>query len=153
MARVRFEIVHPAVWLPPFIYVYHYNVVVLHLMEYEHLEHPVMIVWIGWISIATSVLLFLTRCRPSAPVEGARVAPRTDLSSLVIKAGYAVTLFLLLQICAKYFGSGCTGSEAFRTCSGSPPTRRATARGLNSSHSKVVSVLACACSTRGSFCR
>lgn len=113
MKQVRFDITHPAVWLPPFIYIYHYNVIVLHLAGYEHLEHPVMIVWIGWICIAVTDLMFLGLCKGKSDREDrVRQAP-VDLSLATVSLGYAVTLLWLLKMCAAYFGSGFTNKIDF----------------------------------------
>jgi oligosaccharide repeat unit polymerase len=106
MKQVRFEITHPVVWLPPFIYIYHFNIVILFLTGYEHVEHPAMIVWIGWICIAVSELMFLGLCRPNAERRPGSGQRPLDLSLTTISLGYSVMLLWLLKMCATYFGSG-----------------------------------------------
>jgi oligosaccharide repeat unit polymerase len=106
MKAVRFDITHPAVWLPPFIYVYHYNVIVLHLTGYEHIEHPLMIVWIGWICLAVSELMFLGMCRTKTVRDGGAPPRPLDLTLVTICLGYTVMLLWLLKLCVAYFGSG-----------------------------------------------
>jgi oligosaccharide repeat unit polymerase len=113
MKQVGFDITHPAVWLPPFIYIYHYNVVILHLAGYEHLEHPAMIVWIGWISIVVADLMFIGRCRTAAQRVHDRPQKSLDLSTATISVGYILMLLWLLKMCATYFGAGYTSKVQF----------------------------------------
>ncbi len=118
MKLARFEITHPAVWLPPFIYVYHYNVIILHLMQYEHVEHPYMILWIGWLSIVTAVVIFITRCRPDQG-EAKPGAP-VNLSLMIIRFGYLAAFAMMVIVCRKYFGAGFTDKTQFITAATMP---------------------------------
>jgi oligosaccharide repeat unit polymerase len=113
MKQVRFEITHPAVWLPPFVYIYHFNVVILYLTGYEYLEHPVMLVWIGWISILVSDLLFLRFCKAKSQRDGGSPPRPLDFSQAVVGTGYFVMLGWLLKLCVDYFGSGYTEKVQF----------------------------------------
>jgi oligosaccharide repeat unit polymerase len=59
---VRFDPLHPVVWLSPFLFLYHFSVVILSVLNIRELQFAQEIIRIGWISIFVCSVLAVVLC-------------------------------------------------------------------------------------------
>lgn len=110
MFIVKFEPVHPIVWSLPFIYLYHYSVIILDKMGIREATHQKDILIIGWIAICTTSLCLLLICQKGNIKLNYM---KSDINSTSAKIIFSFLLLLVLAHNVIFLGSGISSkSEA-----------------------------------------
>lgn len=107
--RAKFELTHPSVWLIPFLYLYHFSVVILNEVGDYRVYYSYEVLIIGWLTILTASLWIAAQAK-----SGGSHRPALSISAeLPIRRGIARWAFWIsLSACiihnAIFFTSGVT---------------------------------------------
>ncbi|MCB0333373.1 MAG: oligosaccharide repeat unit polymerase, partial [Bdellovibrionales bacterium] len=106
MTRFQCEPFHPAVWLTPFLYIYHGSTCVYHLLGIEVARYPEEVTLCVWLAVATVGNFSILFCRQNNVRYDTNAMPVGSIPLRVLQSLYVLFFFIFTLDLAQFLISG-----------------------------------------------
>jgi len=104
--QVRFTPLHPVVWLCPFLFLYHFSIIILWHWGIRPVVSPEELILVGWLATATSAIVLLILCDMS-PSNGENCRKtKIHFSKSLTSLGHLTLLIAAVLDNSRFIGLG-----------------------------------------------
>jgi oligosaccharide repeat unit polymerase len=120
MYLVKFEPIHPVVWLLPILFLYHFSVIFLDYLNVRTTQNMHEIAFLGWLSIATCSILLIFFCKKISNVDVMEKAFFVNYltNNFILTLFYSTLLILVMSHNIVFLTSGISSKSQANSVGG-----------------------------------